>query len=52
MRWSRALSLSRWSVQGVTWSGSTLRTGLGQPFPDDVLREVVLARAQQNTTGT
>ena len=42
----------RAGLQGVSWSGSTLRTGLDQPFPDDVLREVVLARAQQNTTGT
>jgi uncharacterized protein YdhG (YjbR/CyaY superfamily) len=46
------LQSMRSGLAGISWSGSTLRTDLGRPFPDDVLRQVVLARAEQNTTGT
>ena len=46
------LDSMRAGLRGISWSGSTLRTSLDRPFPDDVLREVVLARAQQNRTGT
>ncbi len=46
------LESMRAGLAGISWSGSTLRTDLDRPFPDDVLREVVLARAEQNTTGT
>jgi uncharacterized protein YdhG (YjbR/CyaY superfamily) len=46
------LQSMRAGLYGVSWSGSTLRTPLGEPFPDDVLREIVLARAHQNATGT
>lgn len=46
------LESMRAGLHGVSWSGSTLRTTLDQPFPDDVLREIVLARAQQNATGS
>lgn len=46
------LESMRAGLAGISRSGSTLRTDLGRPFPDDVLREVVLARAEQNATGT
>ncbi|HEX6917568.1 MAG TPA: DUF1801 domain-containing protein [Phycicoccus sp.] len=45
------LDAMRGGLSGVSWSGSTLRTPLGTPFPDDVLGAIVLARAEQNTRG-
>jgi uncharacterized protein YdhG (YjbR/CyaY superfamily) len=48
----RLLESLRVSLRGVSVSGSTMRTPLAQPFPDEALRDVVLARAHQNATGT
>ncbi len=46
------LDSMRAGLRGVVCSGATLRTDLATPFPDDVLRAVVLARAEQNRTGS
>ncbi len=48
----RLLESMKWSLRGVSWSGSTMRVPLGHPFPHETLRDVVLARVYQNTTGT
>lgn len=35
-------------LQGVKWSGSTLRFHPGKPLPDTVVRAVIEARVEQN----
>ena len=35
-------------LDGVTWSGSTLRFHPGKPLPDTVVRTVIEARVEQN----
>ena len=45
------LASLRGALGGVSWSGSTLRFQPDRPLPDDVLREVIEARVQQNRRG-
>lgn len=35
-------------LEGVKWSGSTLRFTPGKPLPDDLVRAVIEARVEQN----
>jgi uncharacterized protein YdhG (YjbR/CyaY superfamily) len=45
------LAAMRESLDGVAWSGSTLRFRPGAPLPDEVLRAVITARVEQNRRG-
>jgi uncharacterized protein YdhG (YjbR/CyaY superfamily) len=45
------LTALRGALEGVSWSGSTLRFQPGRPLPDEVLREVIEARVEQNRRG-
>lgn len=45
------LTAMRGALGGVSWSGSTLRFTPDEPLPDDVLRAVIEARADQNRRG-
>jgi uncharacterized protein YdhG (YjbR/CyaY superfamily) len=45
------LASLRGALGGVSWSGSTLRFQPDRPLPDDVLREVIEARVEQNRRG-
>lgn len=45
------LTALRGALGGLSWSGSTLRFQPDRPLPDDVLREVIRARVDQNRRG-
>lgn len=38
-------------LEGVRWSGSTLRFTPGKPLPESLVRDVIAARVEQNLAG-